>query len=79
MLAYGLERLFAGMKGYTGVVLQMKSHIKTLLVYLSIYTIFSVLRLVRLYTLCSDFKDANVKCADIQSVYTFLCLIEFAT
>lgn len=71
--------LYIGMKGYTGCILQVKSHIKILLGYLSIYVVFSLVRLTRLYTLCQDFKDANVKCDDIKSVYVTLCLIEFVT
>ena len=67
------------MKGYTGVVLQVKAHIRTLLVYLALYVVFSLIRLTRLFTLCQDFKEANVKCDDIKTVYVTLCLIEFAT
>lgn len=72
--------LYMGMKGYTGIVLQVQSHVRYCLTYLLLYVIFSVVRLLRLDVICDDYKDVKeIKCGDIQSVYFTMCAIEFMT
>jgi len=66
---YNIMSLYMGMKGYTGVVLQISAHVKYMMYYLLSYTVFLVVRLLQLSVICDDFKDAKVKCADIQTVF----------
>lgn len=72
---FNIFAFWVGCKGYLGSTLKIISHIQVLLVYIVLYAVFSIVRLLRLGVICEEIPET--KCKDLHTVVLMSSATDF--